>query len=121
MIRALTLVILTLLPATALPRPGVADDMHPLWSSPPKADFRPLPPRQVVRVVTGRYAGRPIAVELVPPFPHEQDRGIELVYQVRLLTEARDLLDIRLDARDGRFLDVAGHGQLQARLPAAKR
>ena len=120
MMRALSLVILTALPVATLPIPGGAQDMPPFASTPELADFRPMPPRQVVRRVTARYAGRPIAIELVPPSPSEWDMGVQLVYHVRLLTEARNLLDIRLDARDGRFLEVAGRGQLQARRRAGK-
>ncbi|WP_378945091.1 PepSY domain-containing protein [Paracoccus sp. R86501] len=113
--------ILTALPVATLPMPGGAQEMPPFASMPAPADFRPMPTRQVVRRVTARYAGRPIAIELVPPFPPERDMDVQLVYRVRLLTEGRDLLDIRLDARDGRFLEVAGHGQLQARRPAGQR
>ncbi|WP_374303195.1 PepSY domain-containing protein [Paracoccus sp. (in: a-proteobacteria)] len=49
--------------------------------------------------------------------PAERDLGAELVYQFRLLTPQRNLLDIRIDARTGRFLSVAGRGQLAARKP----
>lgn len=39
------------------------------------------------------------------------------MYQFRLLTPQRNLLDIRMDARTGRFLSVSGRGQVQARRP----
>lgn len=116
MLRSLALVILT-----ALPLPGTAEDMLPFRQDAPAADFRPLPLRQIVRKVTARYVGRPIAISMHPPLDGERDLGAQLVYQVRLLTPDRNLLDIRLDARDGRFLDVAGRGQLKARIAAPKR
>jgi uncharacterized membrane protein YkoI len=84
-------------------------------------DFQPLPLRQIVRMVTARYAGRPVAIDMQLPTDSETASGTQLVYQVRLLTPDRNLLDIRLDARDGRFLQVSGRGQLQARSAASKR
>lgn len=79
--------------------------------------FRPLPLHQLAERVSGRYAGRLVAAETRPPTPSERDLGAELVYEFRLVTPDRNILNIRLDARTGRFLDVAGQGQLQARRP----
>ncbi|WCQ98222.1 PepSY domain-containing protein [Paracoccus aestuarii] len=79
--------------------------------------FRPLPLHQLAERVSGRYAGRLVAAETRPPTPPERDLGAELVYEFRLVTPDRNILNIRLDARTGRFLDVAGQGQLQARRP----
>lgn len=77
-------------------------------------DFRPLPLHQAARIVGDRYHGRLIAARLTPPNRHERSLGVELVEELRLLTPARNLLLIRLDARTGRFLDVAGVGQIEA-------
>lgn len=77
-------------------------------------DFRPLPLEQAIRIVSDRYHGRLIGARLAAPTPHERDLGVELVEELRLLTPARNLLVIRLDARDGRFLEVAGVGQIEA-------
>lgn len=77
--------------------------------------FRPLPFHQIAEAAVARYQGRIIGAETRPPQPQERDLGAELVYEFRLLTPARNLLVIRMDARDGRFLDVAGRGQIDAR------
>jgi len=118
MIRTLALVILTALP---LPRLCAAQDMLPFTPEESASDFQPLPLRQIVRMVTGRYAGRPVAIDMQLPTDSEAALGAQLVFQVRLLTPDRNLLDIRLDARNGRFLQVSGRGQLQARSAASKR
>lgn len=80
----------------------------------PARDFRPLPLNEAARIVAERYQGRLIAARLAPPTPHERGLGVELVEELRLLTPTRNLLMIRLDARDGRFLDIAGIGQIEA-------
>jgi uncharacterized membrane protein YkoI len=116
MIRTLSLMILTALPLTV-----AAQDMVPLIQQDVASDFRPLPLRQIVRTVVARYAGRPVAVDIKTPSDSERALGAQLVYQVRLLTADRNLLDIRLDASNGRFLQVSGRGQLQARSAASKR
>lgn len=77
--------------------------------------FRPQPFHHIAEAAVARYQGRIIGAETRPPHPHERDLGAELVYEFRLLTPARNLLVIRMDARDGRFLDVAGRGQIAAR------
>lgn len=79
-----------------------------------ETDFRPLPLNEAARLVGERYHGRLIAARFLPPNAHERDLGVELVEELRLLTPARNLLMIRLDARTGRFLDVAGVGQIEA-------
>ncbi|TRW92139.1 Cys/Met metabolism pyridoxal-phosphate-dependent enzyme [Paracoccus sp. M683] len=88
-----------------------------LLTAPPlhaEEDFRPLPLHEAARLVAERYQGRLLAARLTPPTRHERDLGVELVTELRLLTPARNLLAIRLDARNGRFLDVAGVGQTEA-------
>ena len=52
---------------------------------------------------------------LAPARPEERARGVELVHELRLMTRSRDVLLIRLDARTGAFLEVAGSGMTEAR------
>ncbi|WP_303361751.1 PepSY domain-containing protein [Paracoccus sp. (in: a-proteobacteria)] len=87
-----------------------AQDLSPL-----PQDFRPLPLHEAAEIATARYKGRLIAARLSFPAPHESALGVELVRELRLLTPQGNLLTIRLDARDGRFLEVAGIGQTEAR------
>lgn len=77
--------------------------------------FRPLPFRELTKRVTARYEGRIIAAGTRSPHPKERDLGADLIYEFRLLTPKRHLLNIRLDARTGSFLEVAGRGQIAAR------
>lgn len=77
--------------------------------------FQPLPFHVMAARVSERYAGRVIGVQTLPPNPDERYLGVQLVYEFRLMTPQDNLLNIRLDARTGEFLDVFGRGQLQAR------
>lgn len=77
--------------------------------------FRPLPFHEVAQKVSQRYTGRMIAAQIQPPTAQERALGAPLIYEFRLVTPQRNLLNIRVDARDARFLDVAGRGQLEAR------
>lgn len=77
--------------------------------------FRVLPLREAVQIAHQRFRGKLIAARLKPPSPQERARGVELVHELKLLTEARDVLRIRLDARTGAFLEVAGSGLTKAR------
>ncbi|CAM3089199.1 PepSY domain-containing protein [Paracoccus nototheniae] len=92
------------------PDPVPADAVDP-WAT----SFRPMPFHQIAEAVTARYAGRLLAAETKPPTPGERAMGAQLVYEFRLLTPQRNRLNIRVDAQNGRFLEVAGRGQLQAR------
>lgn len=83
----------------------------------PIDQFSPLPLHQAAASVAERYDGRLLAADTRPPRPPERRFGTELVYQFRLLTPQDNLLDIRIDARTGRFLSVSGRGQLAARRP----
>ena len=74
-----------------------------------------LPLHRAAGIVAERFRGRLIAARLVPPRPDERARGVVLVHRLRLLTPARDVLEIRLDARSGAFLEVAGAGLTRAR------
>lgn len=94
---------LTLIALALLPLGAAADDFHP------------LPLGEAIDIVSNRYEGRLIAAQLVPPRPPERDLGAALVHALRLVTPAGDVLAIRLDARTGRFLEVAGRGQIAAR------
>lgn len=83
---------------------------------PPGAqEFRVVPLRRAVEIALARFDGRVIAARLTGPLPGERDRGVVLVQELRLLTPDRDVLRIRLDARTGAFLDVAGRGLAKAR------
>ena len=77
-------------------------------------DFRPLPLYEAARIVSERYHGRLIGARLMLPTPHERGLGADLVEELRLLTPEQSLLVVRLDARDGRFLQVNGVGQTKA-------
>ena len=67
-----------------------------------------LPMHQAVRLAARRFHGKPLDVTLVAPRPDEAAAGVTLVYRVRMLTRSRDVLDIRMDALDGRFLELSG-------------
>lgn len=83
---------------------------------PPGAEeFRVVPLRRAVEIALARFDGRVIAARLTGPLPGERERGVVLVQELRLLTPDRDVLRIRLDARTGAFLDVAGRGLAKAR------
>ncbi|MBC9245751.1 hypothetical protein H4P12_03265 [Paracoccus sp. 11-3] len=77
--------------------------------------FRPQPFHEMAALVAQRYSGRMVAAQIQPPTAQERAMGASLIYEFRLVTTQRNLLNIRIDARDGKFLDVAGRGQLQAR------
>ncbi len=77
--------------------------------------FRVIPLHEAAKIASGRFRGRLIAARLKPPRPDERARGVELVHELRLLTQARNVLLIRLDARSGAFLEVAGTGLTEAR------
>lgn len=95
------------LPPSPVPRHHIAAPAN-------AQDFRPQPFHELAERVHDRYRGRLIGVQIAPPTPDERDLGAELVYEFRLMTPQRNLLRIRLDARSGRFLEVAGRGQIEA-------
>lgn len=119
--------ILGCLTALALALPASADnhkghDSHPWpedWApeleSLTQRDLRILPLRRAAEIVQSRFRGRLIAARLMPPRPDERARGVVLVHELRLLTPSRDVLVVRLDAHDGKFLEVAGKGLTKAR------
>lgn len=75
-----------------------------------------LPMHKAVRLATRRFAARVLDIALEPAIPAEQAAGVDLVYRLRMVTHSRDVLDIRMDALSGRFIDVRG-----ADLSAARR
>ncbi len=77
--------------------------------------YRLIPLRKAVEIATSRFDGRVIAARLAPPTPHERDKGVAIVHELRLMTRNRDVLRIRLDAQNGKFLEVAGAGLSKAR------
>lgn len=93
-------------------RPPTAPSAHHQENG--SRDFRPLPFHDLARRVGRRYEGRLIGAQATRPTAEERGIGAALVYEFKLVTPQRNLLRVRLDARDGRFLDVAGRGQLQA-------
>ncbi|MFN3526762.1 MAG: PepSY domain-containing protein [Paracoccus sp. (in: a-proteobacteria)] len=107
---ALTLALPVAAGAQGMPPPDPEAETEP-WSE----GFRPLPFHRIAEAASARYQGRLVAAETRPPRPVERELGAQLVYEFRLLTPAQNLLVIRMDARDGRFLDVAGRGQIEAR------
>ena len=50
-----------------------------------------------------------------PPARSRSALWAALVHELRLMTRSRDVLLIRLDARTGAFLEVAGSGMTEAR------
>lgn len=77
--------------------------------------FRVMPLHDAAQIALGRFRGRLIAARLKPPTPEERARGVELVHELKLMTQTRDVLRVRLDARTGAFLEVAGTGLTEAR------
>lgn len=90
-------------------------DWAPEFDTLGDSEYRLMPLSRAVGIATARFKGRVIAARLVPPNPTERDRGVVLVHELRLLTPWRDVLRIRLDARNGDFLEVAGAALSKAR------
>lgn len=107
-----------LVPTLLACAPALAQDSPPAVPPPVIEQFRPMPLHEAAARVGDRYAGRLIAADTRPPRPDERDLGAELVYRFRLVTPQQALLDIRMDARTGRFLSVSGRGQIAARRAA---
>ncbi|WVJ73773.1 hypothetical protein FLP41_09855 [Paracoccus marcusii] len=110
----LILVLALMAPLAALPQPAPRPAPPDPWAT----SFQPQPFHRMAEAVTARYDGRLVAAETRPARPAERARGVELVYEFRLLTTQRNILNIRVDARTGTFLEVAGRGQLEARRAA---
>ena len=63
-----------------------------------------MPMHRAVRRAMRRFDGKVLDIALLP-LPGE---GSPLIYRIRILTPNRDVLDIRMDALTGRFLEVRG-------------
>lgn len=74
-----------------------------------------MPMHRAVRKALERFNGRVFEIVLTPPTPPERANGVQLVYQMRLLTADRDVIDIRVDAISGRFVEVRGSDIAAAR------
>ncbi|RNF35599.1 PepSY domain-containing protein [Paracoccus methylarcula] len=103
-----------------LPLPVAGQDIAPRSEAAISA-FRPLPLHEIAESVTNRYRGRIIAANIVPPHPFERRLEAQLIYEIRLITPQSNLLNIRLDARTGRFMEIAGRGQIEARKPVGNK
>lgn len=119
--------LIALCAALALPVPAWTGDGGAEFSDDPRHDWAPeferlddneyrlISLRHAIEIASARFDGRVIAARLTGPSPHERDRGVALVHELRMLTPARDVLRIRIDARSGAFLEVAGAGLTKAR------
>lgn len=73
-----------------------------------------MPMHKAVRLVMRRFDGKVLDIALLPAPPPDVGRHL-LVYRIRILTDDRDVLDIRMDALTGRFLELRGEGITEAR------
>lgn len=69
---------------------------------------------EAIEIVQQRYQGELLDVDMKSGRGWEQS---EQVYEMRLLTEQGNVLKIRLAREDGRFLEIDGRGQVEARQP----
>ncbi|HDZ48942.1 hypothetical protein LCGC14_0072890 [marine sediment metagenome] len=69
---------------------------------------------EAIEIVQQRYQGELLDVDMKSGRGWEQS---EQVYEMRLLTEQGNVLKIRLAREDGRFLEIDGRGQVEARRP----
>lgn len=95
--------------ATLAPRAAVDRGPRPaadLQLDGPMVEVLPL--HKAVRRAARRFDGRVLDIVLAPATAQERGAGVQIVYRIRMLTSARDVLDIRMDALDGRFIEVRG-------------
>ena len=64
-----------------------------------------------IAAATGRFEGRVIAADLIDG----RDGEPVSVYSLRLLTPAGDVIEVRIDAGEGRIIEVNGRGLVEAR------
>lgn len=112
--RCAALVFLALMPAAHADGPDLPPDF-PEEIAESANLFHVLSLGRAAAIVEQRFDGKLIAARLVPPMPHEAQNGVQLVYELRLLTPRRNVIQIRLDARNGAFLEAAGAGLGAAR------
>ena len=70
-----------------------------------------LPLQTVLARVDARFDGTVIDADLM------QARKGRVVYEVRLLSRQGNVIRIQLDAATGAFLDIEGHGFIEAQRP----
>lgn len=71
-----------------------------------------IPITKAMEIAGARYEGQLVSADLGQGRPEEKT---DLVYQFRWLTPQGNILNIRIDARDGAILDVEGAGLTAAR------
>ena len=77
--------------------------------------YDPLPMHTAAGRAAAQFAARPISIRLVPRAPDDPP-GLDIAYQIRLLTRGRQVIDVRMDAVTGRIVELRG-----ADLAAARR
>ena len=98
--------------AEAMPRPL---DLGPSGDAPLAGWAEEvMPMHRAVRLASRRFHGKVLDIALVAGRPGAE--AYPLVYRIRMLTRGGDVLDIRMDAFTGRFLELRG-----ADLAAARR
>lgn len=70
-----------------------------------------------MQAATDRFAGQIVAAELVDGRP---EQGAADVFEFRMLTQAGDILRIRVDAQNRDILEVDGYGLVAARKPVSQ-
>ncbi|WP_311063494.1 hypothetical protein [Halomonas sp. DWK9] len=87
-----------------------------LWVSVPTLAFAQstLSVDDAIATVKQRYEGELLDIEMKSGRGWENS---EQVYELRLLTAQGSVLKIRIAREDGRFLEIDGSGQVEARLP----
>ncbi|MBB1492243.1 MULTISPECIES: PepSY domain-containing protein [unclassified Paracoccus (in: a-proteobacteria)] len=73
-----------------------------------------MPMHKAVRLVMRRFDGKVLDIALMPA-PRADVGRHPLIYHIRILTDDRDVLDIRMDALTGQFLELRGEGITDAR------
>ena len=63
-----------------------------------------MPMHQAVWRALRRFDGKVLDIALVP----QRGPGSPLIYRIRILTRGSEVVDIRMDALTGRFLEVRG-------------
>ena len=104
----------TILSLLALGIGGAPLLMAPLSiaDEPPRRAVLPLP--AILARVEARYDGTVLDADI------RSGKEGRLVYEVRLLSRRGNLLQIRLDAASGAFLEVDGHGFIDALRPGGR-
>lgn len=107
---AMALCMTVFLSGVASARPGKGGPDHLGLAIEPAQSLVPL--ADILAKVGQRYVGRVIAVDVKRGRKHEQT---PVVYELRLLTEQGNVINIRFDAGNGEFLGASGRGLVEAR------